>query len=781
MKEPITKFDLETAFKALDEIEAPKADKVKANRPALTEIFSRKSKFDALMEEYYDISNMTELDDAKEAREAEVAQAKLARIEKIVDLDAESPEDLLPSYVGKFIMQCPQCMTLFYKDPEDVEASEEDPNTVNVNEVCQHCGNDSGYTLIGKVGEATEEEVSDYREEETIDVDSTEDSELEEPVEEQEENSEEEIDLDAKLGELNLDLEEEDEEDQEKTEESFSTSSGEQVLVEQLTEDAEVDVSADEFEKLISSPEFKKPISDTEARAMMDELEESTTATKCRLAFESTNDLMATDCTGRLCDIIGKAGLNHEDAKKRSGNYYVTVTGTEEEINNVKTLIENSGFFKAWLTEAVEEVNESLNDDNDVLSDRISDMMYTGKFLNAHWIKDAPTVKDLGNYSYKLTHPKGGAEVVVKFDMSNTHDATLKFDVNGKQFATKFVNEAQDFVIKELDAARVKSFDIPLDEGVLDNIKSGIGRALNSRSAKADWILANALEDYTKAKADTRGQLVPDETNQRFNTFVVVGFKDKYSNGKVITMAPSFNNKDLVLGNTPAQEKKTYKDAEKFAKGWSMMQGNGPAFIYLAKSKDDPKAVFLCEYFKGELENDQLEKYYNVVKDHLKGAKLIKNSGGVQDEQSDETPAEGPINHSPSVTKAKVVKKTVHREEYHPDNLSSLIEEMEELQEASLERFISDSLVESYGNVAGFRLTECAYADNKLSIDGTIYFTSGNKRKTTYVFSEAMVSDNKVSIRGLNEKLGLDKQFTITGCTDDAKTFITESFNTNKK
>ena len=48
-------------------------------------------------------------------------------------------------------------MTLFYKNKEDVVESEEDPSTVNVNEVCQHCGNESGYTLIGKVGEAEEE------------------------------------------------------------------------------------------------------------------------------------------------------------------------------------------------------------------------------------------------------------------------------------------------------------------------------------------------------------------------------------------------------------------------------------------------------------------------------------------------------------------------------------------------------------------------------------------------------------------------------------------------
>ena len=159
MKESITKFDLEAAFKALDEIEAPISEEgLKANKPALTEIFSRKSKFDALFEEYYDIGSTEELSDAKEAREAEVAKAKLARIEKIVDLDAETPDELLASYVGKLIIQCPQCMTLFYKNPEDVEESEDDAETVNVNEVCQHCGNESGYTLIGKVGEASAED-----------------------------------------------------------------------------------------------------------------------------------------------------------------------------------------------------------------------------------------------------------------------------------------------------------------------------------------------------------------------------------------------------------------------------------------------------------------------------------------------------------------------------------------------------------------------------------------------------------------------------------------------
>jgi hypothetical protein len=163
-KETVTMFDLQAAFKALDDIETPvaKGSGLKANRVDLKERFSAKPAHEILVEDYYDVSNTEELDEAQDAREAEVAKAKLARIEKIVDLDAESEEDILPSYVGKLIIQCPQCMTLFYKAEEDIEKSEETPDIVNINEICQHCGNSSGYTLVGKVGGIDETEAENY-------------------------------------------------------------------------------------------------------------------------------------------------------------------------------------------------------------------------------------------------------------------------------------------------------------------------------------------------------------------------------------------------------------------------------------------------------------------------------------------------------------------------------------------------------------------------------------------------------------------------------------------
>jgi hypothetical protein len=65
-------------------------------------------------------------------------------------------------------------------------------------------------------------------------------------------------------------------------------------------------------------------------------------------------------------------------------------------------------------------------------------------------------------------------------------------------------------------------------------------------------------------------------------------------------------------------------------------------------------------------------------------------------------------------------------------------------------------------------------------VNGTIYFISGNTRKTTYTFNESIESEGKVQLHGLNEKLGLEKQFTLTGKVDN-KTLITESFTCIKK
>lgn len=166
MKNSVTKFDLEAAFKALDEVNYAESDKgLVARRKNLAEsmkVSQGKLVTETLLEDYYDLEDDNDMSAAAKEQEAEVAQAKLARIEKIVDLDAKTADDLLPSYVGKVIIQCPQCMNLFYKNEEDIEKDSDDPTTCNVNEPCQHCGNISGYTLIGKVDSVSDSEMTEF-------------------------------------------------------------------------------------------------------------------------------------------------------------------------------------------------------------------------------------------------------------------------------------------------------------------------------------------------------------------------------------------------------------------------------------------------------------------------------------------------------------------------------------------------------------------------------------------------------------------------------------------
>ena len=277
-------------------------------------------------------------------------------------------------------------------------------------------------------------------------------------------------------------------------------------------------------------------------------------------------------------------------------------------------------------------------------------------------------------------------------------------------------------------------------------------------------------------------------------------------------------------------EKTKYSDADAIAKGWSQRQGCGPAYIYLANGTEDNKAVYVCKYFNGKLgSDDQLETIFeNTILDiagneamqqggmdqsdtkltavsELKPGMKIKVSAKGADrigevlevkEASSELgngytlkikfdnngKVSNKIYNTTADFKVNAFKATATAESLdRPSKISTIMESIEELQESTLEALISDSLVEAYGNVAGYRLQNCSYLNEKLRVDGTVYFTSGNTRKTTYTFTEAHTSKGKVMLYGLNEKLGVEKQFILTGKIDKTnKTLITESFKRNK-
>lgn len=99
--------------------------------------------------------------------------------EPIIDVAAETADDLQDTYVGKVILECSCCHTRIYKDLAEVFIDDE-TGFANPNEECPVCHTNSGYNVVGKIEEFTkaEEHVEEEPEEEIQENDDFSDDEL---------------------------------------------------------------------------------------------------------------------------------------------------------------------------------------------------------------------------------------------------------------------------------------------------------------------------------------------------------------------------------------------------------------------------------------------------------------------------------------------------------------------------------------------------------------------------------------------------------------------------
>ena len=472
-REKITRFNLDDAFKALDDIEYSKSDKVESN--SLHESFKRVDKTEALMEEYYKISNTRDLEDAKEEREDEIAKAKLAKIEKIVDLDAESPEDLQPSYVGKMIIQCPQCMTLFYKDPSDVVHSEDDPDTVNVGEKCQHCGNEEGYSIIGKVGEVTPEEAEQFEE---VPEETAEETPAEEPAEELPENeeasAEEESSEETQEEEL-PELEEEPAEEEKLTE---SKNILEEQVKNALAEEAEEETEepAEEAEKEPEEEVEEESEEETEEELpevafSAEEVKEVAADVATEVAPEEDAEVIA-DKVDEVVDAAVEAKAEEERSEEEPAKEETEEEHEEEqeELNESakesdlsKKLKEHNDYIETLQDEikkeeeaikvAKNEFIKKLHENNLASLKAALDKAIPEEVKAEEAIDDLPTpeeaAEELPDSKTELTEQLDAKEMPIKESASEVSDSEIKELLNSEEFNTPISDEEVDRIIED--------------------------------------------------------------------------------------------------------------------------------------------------------------------------------------------------------------------------------------------------------------------------------------------------------------------------------------------
>ena len=67
---------------------------------------------------------------------------------EVYDENAEDEEELEDSYVGRVIVDCPVCHSKLFKEPLEIEVSDEG-EVVNVGSECPYCMQVDGYKIIG--------------------------------------------------------------------------------------------------------------------------------------------------------------------------------------------------------------------------------------------------------------------------------------------------------------------------------------------------------------------------------------------------------------------------------------------------------------------------------------------------------------------------------------------------------------------------------------------------------------------------------------------------------
>lgn len=112
--------------------------------------------------------------------------------EEIIDVEAETCDDLQDNYIGKVIIECDCCHTRLYKDQEDLilGSSEDGVELFNVDEECPVCHTTSGYRVIGKIEQYSDD--AHKEDEEEHDEEPEEEVEKPEEVEEPEDDDFEE-------------------------------------------------------------------------------------------------------------------------------------------------------------------------------------------------------------------------------------------------------------------------------------------------------------------------------------------------------------------------------------------------------------------------------------------------------------------------------------------------------------------------------------------------------------------------------------------------------------
>ncbi len=201
----------------------------------------------------------------------------------VIDLEADTEEDLKQSYIGKVICDCNVCHSHIFYNKEDIVVDED--GVANIDDECPYCMSSGGYTIIGEIKpwvDATEEIIEEPSEEEEVDEVSEEEL-ADEPIEIEDEEETEVVEESLQQESLNEDIQDVQVTTEDETMTMTTKEDGgvvietapieEEIVPEEIDSEVESEFEPEEIEGF--SDEMVAPISDeTEQEILSNESEE---------------------------------------------------------------------------------------------------------------------------------------------------------------------------------------------------------------------------------------------------------------------------------------------------------------------------------------------------------------------------------------------------------------------------------------------------------------------------------------------------------------------------
>lgn len=650
---------------------------------------------------------------------------ELDNIEMIVDLDAETEDDIKDTYVGSILLYCPTCHTIHYGVEKELITDEEHPDVVNVGEKCDHCGSKDGYEIIGKV--APYVPVEDVEDEEEKDIE-IKDIEIDKVDDEEDDNVETSMLESLVEGDLcRTDLDEndnipeiEDEDiDSDLEEKKFTTklpkvSKVKENLQESLTE-APVYSLNPRYDSRKSF--YGKAQVDTGDKNDQNKLYSyDTLVAEIKDSNPIVYGTFSQTTLRHIKDWLKQNGFKAESSKQIMNDYGVKNESCEDCKKDLKEEVQDEAYAIA------EYVYDKIKGQDTVSWDEFEDLVQEGckELYNVDLYNDA-------NDDYKVTINEK------EFDINDLVNGDIRGILSYKGYATIFEGENEGGLTTKDIEEGCKGKDC---EKVNENLKES-----KSLKESAGDVYYNIL-DRAKMNIDSG-----DDVDS--------AIWDAIDNGLIYTADEFEVIQDLFSANDLYT-----KDGE-------------PVSTYVIEHIYNEIYGDVQDYYdeKHENEEEEVEESLKESKEKLTKEQVLEHLNQRLKESSTQDDIDAKADD----------KKELAKKDYEKKIDDADADRDEEFDEELFESLVNKYCKKVYENVENFSLKEGYIEDNKIVLEGKLNYKSGKFTDTKFIFEEKETKDNVVRYSGLNETFAKGRKAFILQCTKDNNKLLSESLTYNFK